>query len=188
MATDPRSSVQSKKIALLAALVLAFTVALMRIPVWGFVSDGYTDEQLYALIGHEMNKGLWPYVDLWDRKPVGLFLIFAFADLLPMPAPQNYQLVGGVFTFGGAFLLYLIARRVANQLTAVGAGVLFILGLFYFGSASGQSEVFHVPLMIAMVWLLSDIDSDNYLPRAMGAMAIGGIADAAAVAVLLDGV
>lgn len=148
----------------------------MRLPVWGFVSDGYTDEQLYALIGHEMNNGLWPYVDLWDRKPIGLFLIFAFADLLPLPAPQNYQLMGGIFTFAGAFLLYLIARRIVGHIVSVGAGLLYVLGLYYFGSGSGQSETFHVPMMIAMAWLLIPFESEKYFGRALAAMVIGGLA------------
>ncbi|MEC7422484.1 MAG: hypothetical protein VX648_08835, partial [Pseudomonadota bacterium] len=34
------------------------------------------DEQLYALIGSQLWHGQLPFVDLWDRKPFGLFLLF----------------------------------------------------------------------------------------------------------------
>ena len=37
----------------------------------------WIDEQLYVLIGQKMSEGELPYVDIWDRKPVGLFLLYA---------------------------------------------------------------------------------------------------------------
>src|SRR5438105_7787477 len=33
------------------------------------------DEQYYLLVGSRMFHGVIPYVDIWDRKPIGLFLI-----------------------------------------------------------------------------------------------------------------
>ena len=34
------------------------------------------DDQFYWLVGRSWWDGHWPIVDIWDRKPVGLFLIY----------------------------------------------------------------------------------------------------------------
>lgn len=40
------------------------------------------DEQFYLVVGDRMLHGLLPYVDIWDRKPIGLFLLYAGIRLL----------------------------------------------------------------------------------------------------------
>ena len=44
------------------------------------------DEQMYLLVGQRMWDGAIPYVDIWDRKPIGLFLIYAASAALPIDA------------------------------------------------------------------------------------------------------
>jgi hypothetical protein len=64
---------------LLFVAALAFWVAVVRYPYAGAVAfDG--DEALYLLIGQKWLHGIWPYTDIWDVKPPGLFLIFAAAQ------------------------------------------------------------------------------------------------------------
>ena len=47
---------------------------LTRVSTFG--DTGYhNDELLYFLVGQRMHDGLLPYVDIWDRKGPGLFLI-----------------------------------------------------------------------------------------------------------------
>ena len=44
----------------------------------------WEDEQLFRYIGKAILDGAVPYVDVWDRKPPGLFLLFAlFAAVSP---------------------------------------------------------------------------------------------------------
>ena len=50
------------------------------------------DEQFYLLVGDRMLHGLLPYVDVWDRKPVGLFLVYAAIRLLGGEGIWQYQL------------------------------------------------------------------------------------------------
>ena len=71
------------------------------------------DEQLYNLIGRHMLTGSLPYVDLWDRKPIGLFLIYAFAHALGnavgLTGTLVYQLLATLVTFAGALLVWRLA-------------------------------------------------------------------------------
>ena len=63
-------------------IVIIAVVAVLSRAIWFGDPAGEPDEQLYSLIGARMLHGALPYVDLWDRKPFGLFLLFAFAHAL----------------------------------------------------------------------------------------------------------
>ena len=41
-----------------------------------------------------MPTGLLPYVDIWDRKPVGIFILYAPAVLWFKDAVIGYQVLG----------------------------------------------------------------------------------------------
>ena len=57
--------------------------ALLILAAFALVTRGWIfgnpvvnmDEQFYLFVGERMWQGGLPYVDIWDRKPVGLFLI-----------------------------------------------------------------------------------------------------------------
>ena len=154
---------------LLAAL-LATRAIFFGDPVADF------DEQLYSFVGWRMTQGDLPYVDLWDRKPYGLFAIFAGAHWLFGPGAIAYQLVAGLAAFVGALLVYLLAREQVDRASAAAAGVLYLLFLALYGSQSGQSGAFHTPMMLAMLWLVRDWGRADAARRATLAMLIGGLA------------
>src|SRR3546814_7596042 len=67
--------------ALLFLMAALITVAVRAVGIGDIVAHG--DEQFYLLIGDRMlNWGATPYVDIWDRKPVGLFLLYSGIRLL----------------------------------------------------------------------------------------------------------
>lgn len=134
------------------------------------------DEQLYSLIGNAMLDGYLPFVDLWDRKPFGLFAIYAFAHAIGGPGPEAFQLLGTLFTLAGALMTFVLARDVADRLTSAAAGLLYIVLIATYGAYSGNSEVFHVPMMLAMALLVRDPDHPRAVARALIAMLIGGLA------------
>ncbi|MCH4090465.1 hypothetical protein [Acetobacter sp.] len=41
----------------------------------------HIDEQFYLFAGGRLLHGDLPYVQIWDRKPLGLFLLYAFFHL-----------------------------------------------------------------------------------------------------------
>jgi hypothetical protein len=64
-------------------IAMAFIGAAMivRLPLLVFPSVSW-DEGLYWAVAQEINDGHLPYVTAWDRKPVGIFLLYALADRL----------------------------------------------------------------------------------------------------------
>lgn len=157
-------------IASLALLVLAVRATLFGDPIVGY------DEQLYSFIGWRMQYGEWPYVDWWDRKPFGLFAIFGLAHWIGGPGPLAYQIVGVVSAAAGAGFLYILARDLLDRLSATLTAALGAVLVMGYSGLSGQSETFHIPLILAMVVLLRDPAHPHFLARACWAMLLGGLA------------
>ena len=104
----------------------------------------HVDEQYYLLVGDRMLHGALPYVDLWDRKPVGLFLIFAAIRLLPGDGILAYQLVATLFAAATAWAVARGGRMLgARPVAALVAGAAYILWLSLLSGRGGQSPVFY---------------------------------------------
>ena len=94
------------------------------------------DEQFYRLIGHRMLAGALPYVDIWDRKPIGLFLLFAgFAGAGTWSVIVS-QLVALAATVATAWLLFVVARRITTRGAALAAASIYIICLTVAGGES----------------------------------------------------
>lgn len=161
--------------ALAAMLVLAACLAT-RLPTFGYPA-ATTDEQLYSAIGQAILAGELPYVDVWDRKPIGLFLLFALGHLIAGPSPLGFQLIAFAFAAAGGWLVQRIARRTVPPLTAALAGALYPVGIALLGSQSGQSEVFWALPMLVMAWcVLRLLDDPGRRRLGWAAMLAGGLA------------
>jgi hypothetical protein len=149
-----------------------------RLPAFGNPVPEF-DEQLYTLIGVQMDRGLLPYADLWDRKPPGLFLIYAAAHAIGGPSPVAYQVVGLLACLVGGWQVWRLALHVADRRTAALAAPLYPALMAVFDSFSGQSEIFFAPLLMGMAQLLLAARA-RALPAArllcLAAMALGGVA------------
>jgi hypothetical protein len=109
-----------------------------------------TDEQFYLLVGQRMAQGAVPFVDIWDRKPWGLFAIFRAAYALPFDPVLSYQLLGLVCSVLTALVIERLARLIAPPRAARMAGLLYLLWQPVFNAALGQSPVFYnLPVALA---------------------------------------
>ncbi|GAA0281999.1 hypothetical protein GCM10009127_24170 [Alteraurantiacibacter aestuarii] len=159
----------------LAGLMLVVVTILTR-GIWLGNPVADFDEQLYSFIGWRMTHGELPFVDWWDRKPFGLFAIFAFAHALMGPGPVAYQLLAAAFALGGAVLVLRLVQEMTDLFAGAIAGALYLLLIAAYASFSGQTEVFFLPLMLGMVWLLRDPAHPDFARRALWAMLLGGLA------------
>lgn len=138
------------------------------------------DEQLYLLVGDRMLQGQLPYVDLWDRKPIGLFLFYAAVRLLGGDGIVQYQIVAALCVAATASLIWIIARRSANQTAALILALCYVVTLPPLQGAGGQAPVIYNLLMIIGAWAClragDEQETRNILPFAMLAMVVSGIA------------
>lgn len=136
--------------AILTALSFATRAWLFGNPVIGI------DEQFYSLVGDRMLNGSLPYVDIFDRKPIGLFLIYAFARAVFGHAVVGYQLLSALSVTLTAWLLYTIARRLTSFSAAFAAAAAYPVWLLVFAGVSGQSPTYYnLPMVAAASMLLA---------------------------------
>ncbi len=110
----------------------------------------HVDEQYYLLVGDRMLHGALPYIDLWDRKPVGLFLIFAAIRLLPGDGILAYQLAATLCAGVTAWMVMQGSLRLgATRPGALVAGAAYVLWLSLLSGRGGQSPVFYNLFMAA---------------------------------------
>ncbi len=103
----------------------------------------HVDENFYLLAGDRMLHGAVPYVDIWDRKPVGLFVLFAAIRLLGGDGIVQYQVVATLFAAGTALIIARMAAPMAGLKAATVAGVIYLLLLGLVGGSGGQAPVFY---------------------------------------------
>ena len=168
--------------------VLAIVALLARIRTFGNPII-FSDEELYLYVAGRMWHGALPYVDMWDRKPVGLFLLYMPAAALPpMASVYAYQAMALAFVVGTAFLMVAAARRVGWGRGALVAAVLYVLWLNLADGQGGQSPVLYDLPMMGAVLLVLHADGPNRRVRSVMAMALVGVAIQIKYSVVFEGV
>ena len=159
------------------AILLAVAVVL-RCDTFGD-PNLHGDEVFYHQVGIAMHHGALPYVDVWDRKPFGLFALYYLITAVST-SPVAYQLAATLFAAGTAVIIGLIARRWAGRLGAFLAGVCYLLWLGPLQGFGGQSPVFYNLFVAAAALLVLDSLprlSRGERPRSvLAAMLLGGLA------------
>ena len=136
-AAQPRSRAM-----VLTILLLAVVAFLLRGRYFGN-PDVHVDEQFYLLVGDRLlHDGAIPYVDIWDRKPVGLFLLYAAMRLLGGGGIVEYQLVATLFATATAALIALWPARIIGRLPGLLAGLFYLVFIHKFSGFGGEAEVF----------------------------------------------
>lgn len=112
----------------------------------------HVDENFYLWVGDRLLRGELPYVDVWDRKPVGLFVLYAAIRLLGGDGIVQYQVVATLFAAATAWVVARIAAPAAGIAGGTAAGVLYLLMIGLAGGAGGQAPVFYNLFVAAAAW------------------------------------
>ncbi len=175
--TKPLITQQAKSYA--ATVFIVLLVVLVRSPYLGDPAAD-PDEQLYSVMGQAWLAGEMPYRDLWDRKPPGLFALFAGLHWIGGSSPLAYQIPGIACTAASALMIHNQAMRIGTPFGAMIVTALFVLNIPLFFMHLGQSETFLTPLLliqlIAMRHVFSSDDPAKIFRLLCGVMALGGIA------------
>ena len=131
-------------------LMLALGIMAVRLPFFDY-NVLSADESVYLMIGAGMRDGHIPYVDIIDRKPIGIFLIYGLADLLFRDAIIGVRIFGALSTLAGSWLLARIGQRFLGlgPVAALLAGLMYATYALLFYGDSGQTPVFFMPFVIA---------------------------------------
>lgn len=179
----------------LVAAVGLFAAALLLRAVALGQPEVDVDEQFYLLVGDRMLHGLVPYVDIWDRKPIGLFLIYAGAREIGGAGVIEYQILALFSAAATAWVVQVAAIGLgANRAGAWLSGLAYLLWVNLLGGVGGQAPVFfNLPMALAALVLVREISADTRssgtLVRAgLGSMTLVGIAIQIKYTALFEGI
>ena len=147
----------------------------------------HTDEEFYLVFARAMVGGAMPYVDIWDRKPIGLFALYLLPALFrPAFAVLAYQTMALASVVATAALIARLADRAGWRRGALPAGLLYIVWLDLADGQGGQAPVFYNLLMVAAVTLATGPGLPKR--RGLAAMALIGLALQIKYSVVFEGV
>jgi hypothetical protein len=129
----------------------------------------YIDESYYLLVGHEMHAGAIPYVDIWDRKPLGIFLTYWLFAAFPNGV-LAYQIGAWLSASLTAFFIVRIACRWAPPRAALLSGAAYLATASVLLGLGGQSPIFYNSFVSGAALLMfryGDDRSDRSLYAAM---------------------
>ena len=150
------------------------------------------DEQFYLLVGDRMWQGALPFVDIWDRKPIGLFLLYALFRPFSTDGVLAYQVAALLFAAATAFVLAQIATRLVNPVAATIAGALYLVYLPIMGGAGGQSPVFYnlftAVAALLVIRCMDGVDGATLRRHGLVAMLLTGLAMQVKYTALFEGI
>lgn len=141
----------------------------------------HVDEAFYFTTASAMLDGARLYVDIWDRKPVGLFLIYLLPALAGAKAGiYAYQALALLSVIATALLVRHIARAAGWDRGALPAALIYILWLNLAEGQGGQSPVFYnLPMAFSACCLIKAGNEDGVaqsLKWGLMAMLLTGLA------------
>lgn len=120
----------------------------------------HVDESFYFTVASAMLDGARLYVDIWDRKPVGLFLIYLLPALAgPVAGIYAYQALALLSVVATACLIHRIACAAGWHKGALSAALAYILWLNLAEGQGGQSPVFYNLPMAMAAWCIIRADA-----------------------------
>lgn len=158
-----------------------FALLLLAALIWRCDTFGdpslHGDEAFYHAVGVAMHQGALPYVDVWDRKPFGLFAIYWLIAAISH-APVAYQLAATIAVATAGWAVARLAQQWSSWQGGLFAGLAYIVWLGPLQGYGGQAPVFYNPF-IALAALL--------VVRSLPALRLGEAPKALAGAMLLAG-
>lgn len=138
------------------------------------------DEQFYLLVADRMWHGDVPYIDIFDRKPYGLFLLFAGMRALGGEGLIASQTIALLFAAVTAFAVTAAAATRVAYRSAVMAGLFYLVILEPMAGGTTQAPIFFNFLTATAGWLVlgtrPDLSVPGDLRRACWAMLLCGLA------------
>lgn len=168
---------RQRRAALGSLVVILLSAFVLRAGQFGNPIAGL-DEQFYLLAGDRLLAGELPYIDVWDRKPVGLFVLFAGIRLLPGDGVLAAQVVATVFAAATGWLVALIVQARQGWMAATLAGIFYVAAAGELWADTTQTPIFFNAPVAAAAWLTLRAIAARRVRAAgaIGAMALCGLA------------
>jgi len=132
------------------------------------------DESTYILIAKAIRSGQLYFVDVFDTKPIGIFLLFGFFQELFGESIVVIRLFTSIWVALTAFFLYKVHLHFSTDKRApITSGLIyiFITSIFTFYGVSPNTETFFNLFTILALWLI--LKNGHWLKFAAAGLLLG---------------
>jgi len=158
-------------------IALFFLILLLRSPSF-FEPHWYFDEGVYSVFGKSILEGHSPYMYVWDHKPLGIYLIYSLAYLVPFDTLFVAKFFAFLSAFGSSLVLFLIARQAFSRKAAFIAAFTFGISssLTFFDGNQANGEIFILPFLLFSIYLIEPFNKSINVKKIFWAGIFLGIA------------
>ncbi|NEQ72535.1 MAG: hypothetical protein F6K23_05285 [Okeania sp. SIO2C9] len=146
-------NINQKLIIFLAFLLLSFFLRFWTL----FVSVLDKDESIYILGADSLLNGNLPYIEIWDNKPPGIFILFSLTMLIFGKSIVSIRILSIIATTFTSYFLYSIGVTIdKKQGDKIGllAGALYAIFSLHNDGAAANAEILFAPLVTGAFLLL----------------------------------
>ena len=149
----------------------------------------HVDEEFYFTTACAWLHGATPYVDIWDRKPIGLFLVYLPAALFGLKTGiWAYQAMALASLVGTAWLIARLAERAGWGRGALAGALAYVLWVDFVDGQGGQAPIFYNLLVVSAAALIAPrADGEERPLSGLAAMALMGLALQIKYSVVFEG-
>ncbi|MGD1701274.1 ArnT family glycosyltransferase [Dapis sp. BLCC M229] len=145
--------INQKLIIFLAFLLLSFFLRFWTL----FVSVLDKDESIYILAADSLLNSNLPYIEIWDNKPPGIFILFSLTMLILGNSIVSIRILSIIATTFTSYFLYRIGATIdAKHGEKIGllAGSLYAIFSLHNDGAAANAEILFAPFVTGAFLLL----------------------------------
>ncbi len=145
--------INQKLIIFLAFLLLSFFLRFWTL----FVSVLDKDESIYILGADSLLNSNLPYIEIWDNKPPGIFILFSLTMLILGNSIVSIRILSIITTTFTSYFLYRIGATIdAKQGEKIGllSGSLYAIFSLHNDGAAANAEILFAPFVTGAFLLL----------------------------------
>lgn len=134
-----------------------FTFLSLFFRFWSFFDSVIDrDESLYFLIAHSFLNGIPPYVEVWDNKPPGIFILFSLSILIFGDSITSIRILACLSVASTSYFLYKIAKLISKNNEKIGllAGILYLVFSLSNNGVAANAEILFAPFVALAFYLL----------------------------------
>lgn len=116
----------------------------------------HVDEEFYFGTAYGWLHGATPYIDIWDRKPIGLFILYLPPAMFGLKAGiWAYQIMALASLVATAWLIARLAERAGWGKGALAGALAYILWVNFLDGQGGQAPIFYNLLVVGAAALIA---------------------------------
>lgn len=136
---------------------ICFTFLSFLLRFWSFFDSVIDrDESLYFLIAQSFLNGIPPYVEVWDNKPPGIFILFSLAILIFGDSIISIRILACFSVAVTTYFLYKTAKLISKNNEKIGllAGILYLVFSLSNNGVAANAEILFAPFVALAFYLL----------------------------------